>query len=68
MDDRIKQGKEGPRAFRYFRRLFCRHTQGLDFIVNLYGDQIIEYGYARSLWRCLHCGSLVRKAELGGKA
>ena len=44
--------------------LFCRHTT--EFVRNIYGDEIIEYGYKRSLWRCTKCGSIVAKDELHG--
>lgn len=49
---------------KFLKRLFCRHT--IVFIRNLYGDEIIEYGYKRSLWRCTKCGHVVAKDELCG--
>jgi hypothetical protein len=36
--------------------IFCRHSY--EFVRNLYGDQIIEWGYKRSVWRCNKCGKL----------
>lgn len=38
------------------KRLLCHH--GFKFVRNLHGDEIIEYGWKRSLWRCAHCGKL----------
>lgn len=38
----------------FLQRLFCRHN--FEFVRNLYGDQIIGWGYKRSVWKCSHCG------------
>jgi len=45
-----------------FRRLFCKHD--FTFMRNLYGDQIIEWNYSRSVWRCSKCGRVEGRAEL----
>ena len=46
----------------FLKRLFCRHD--LVFVRNIYGDEIIERGWKRSLWKCNHCGAVVAKDEL----
>ena len=48
---------------RFIKRLFCRHTER-DFVRNIYGDEIIEYGWKRSIWRCAKCGKLVYSDRL----
>jgi hypothetical protein len=45
------------------KRLFCRHSEST-FVRNIYGDEIIEWGYKRSIWRCKKCGALHGKSEL----
>lgn len=47
----------------FFRSLLCRH-RSVSFVQNLYGDQIIEWGWKRSVWRCDRCGALVGRADL----
>ena len=49
----------------FLKRLFCRH-QALAWVRNIYGDEIIERGYNRSLWRCKRCGAIVPMPGLGG--
>ena len=44
------------------KRLFCRHDWRHHS--NLYGDQIIEWGYKRSVWRCAKCGLLQGRDQL----
>ena len=39
---------------KFIKRLFCKHEY--KFVRNLYGDEIIEYGWSRSVWRCNKCG------------
>jgi len=51
----------------FLRRLFCRHRGGLVFVRNIYGDEIIEHGWKRSLWRCKRCGSAIYMGELNLK-
>lgn len=46
------------------KQLFCRHRNGLVFVRNLYGDEIIEHGMNRSVWRCKRCGADVWMPEL----
>lgn len=44
------------------KRLFCKHS--FEFLRNLYGDQIIEWGYQRSVWKCTRCGKLQGRPPL----
>lgn len=46
----------------FIKRLFCTHS--FEFVRNLYGDQIIEWGWKRSVWRCAKCGKLQGRDEL----
>lgn len=46
-----------------FKRLFCRH-QNLEFVRNLYGDEIVDWGWKRSVWACKRCDAAVGKDEL----
>jgi hypothetical protein len=46
----------------FLKRLFCKHD--LDFFRNIYGDEIIERGWKRSLWRCRKCSKIIAKEEL----
>lgn len=43
----------------WLKRLFCRHSGGLSFVRNIYGDEIIHANFNRSIWRCKRCGSAV---------
>lgn len=43
----------------WLKRLFCLHRGGLSFVRNIYGDEIYEWGFKRSLWRCKRCGAAV---------
>lgn len=47
----------------WLQRLFCRHKD-TTFVRNIYGDEIIDCGYKRSIWRCTNCGKLVLQDEL----
>lgn len=40
---------------KFLKWLLCRHD--FEFVRNIYGDEIIERGWKRSLWRCKHCGT-----------
>ena len=46
----------------FLKRLFCTHN--FEFVRNLYGDQIIEWGYKRSVWKCSKCGKLTGRDAL----
>lgn len=46
----------------FLKRLFCRHSS-IEFVRNIYGDEIIECGYKRSLWKCTHCGAVVLEKD-----
>jgi len=47
---------------RWLKRLLCRHE--FVFGRNLYGDEIIHWGWKRSIWRCSKCGKIVARDEL----
>lgn len=49
---------------RFLKQLFCKHS--FEFAYNLYGDQIIEYGYKRSVWTCSKCGKWTGRDDLFG--
>ena len=51
---------------RFFKRLFCQHE--LEFVRNIYGDEIIERGWKRSIWRCRKCGKTVMQDALHADA
>jgi Zn-finger protein len=38
----------------FLKRWFCQHSYV--FVRNIYGDEIIEKGWKRSIWRCQNCG------------
>lgn len=46
----------------WFKRLFCSHR--FEFVRNIYGDEIIERGWKRSIWRCSVCGKIEARDEL----
>lgn len=46
----------------WWGRARCQHD--LVFVRNLYGDQIIEWGYKRSVWRCSKCSKVVAQDRL----
>jgi hypothetical protein len=39
---------------RFLKRFFCRHDYA--FVRNMFGDEIINWGWKRSAWKCVHCG------------
>lgn len=41
---------------KWIKRYFCRHEY--KFVRNIYGDEIIEYGYKRSIHKCVKCGAV----------
>lgn len=47
---------------RFLKRLFCRHQYV--FKRNIYGDEIIAWGWKRSVWKCEQCGRLQGRNEL----
>lgn len=47
---------------RFLKTFFCRHDYVWHY--NLHGDQIISWGYKRSVWRCTKCGLLQGRDEL----
>lgn len=49
----------------WLRSLLCRHEH--QFLMNLYGDQIYEWGMVRSVWKCRKCNALQGRALLGEK-
>lgn len=49
------------------RSLICgllRRHRPVEFIRNVYGDEVIELGFKRSIWRCTHCKTILYKPEL----
>ena len=42
----------------FIKRLFCKHYK-VTFVRNIYGAEIIERGWKRSLWECVKCGASV---------
>lgn len=46
------------------KRLFCKHSSGVTFVRNIYGDEINTAGGKRSVWRCDRCGGLLLKDQL----
>jgi len=46
----------------FLRRLFCRHEY--KHHRNIYGDEIMQWGWKRSLWRCEKCGRIEARADL----
>lgn len=44
---------------RLLQRLFCRHGDALEFVRNIHGDEVFEWGGKRSIWRCEKCGARV---------
>ena len=38
----------------FLKRLFCKHDYV--FVRNIHGDEIIEYEWKRSIWKCQLCG------------
>ena len=49
--------------FEFFRKFFCKHRYL--FVRNIYGDEIVEYGYKRSMYKCMYCGKYKYEKELG---
>lgn len=48
----------------FIKRLFCHHTYFA--IGGIYGDQIIEYSWKRSIWKCYHCDNVQYRDTLKG--
>lgn len=48
------------------KMLLCNHSS-YSFIRNIYGDEIREKGYMRSMWRCNHCNMILYKRFLNEK-
>lgn len=44
------------------RSWFCNHS--FRFHRNIYGDEILERGYKRSIWWCEKCGKLQLRDDL----
>lgn len=47
---------------RFLKRMFCRHE--IEFVRDIYGDEIIERGWKRSIWKCSRCGKIVMRDQL----
>lgn len=48
----------------WLARTSCSHAAGFEFVRNLYGDQINEWGGKRSVWRCRSCGRVQARDQL----
>ncbi len=46
----------------WIKRLFCEHR--FEFARNIYGDEIIDRGWKRSIWHCSRCGKTEDRDEL----
>jgi len=46
----------------WFKRFFCEHH--FEFVRNIYGDEIIDRGWKRSIWQCNRCGKTEDRDEL----
>lgn len=42
--------------FKFIKQLFCKHNY--EWVRNIYGDEIIDAGYHRSVWKCSKCGNI----------
>lgn len=51
------------RIWHAIRQVFCLHRR-LEFVRNIYGDEINYSGGNRSLWTCLNCHALIGKKNL----
>lgn len=40
----------------FFKQLFCQHD--FAFARNIHGDEIIAWGWKRSIWQCQKCGKV----------
>jgi len=49
--------------FKLLKRLFCKHYK-VEFVRNIYGDEILMWNYKRSIWKCVKCGALVGGDQL----
>ena len=49
--------------FGWLKRLLCSHPR-IDFVRNIYGDEIILRGMKRSEWKCAKCDALILRDEL----
>lgn len=47
---------------KWLKRLFCNHN--FTHIRNIYGDEIQERGWKRSVWKCSKCMKFVYSNEL----
>lgn len=55
-DDGNKPAPHGFSVKRLVMRLFCSHEMA--FVRNIYGDEIMEWAWNRSIWRCVKCGKV----------
>ena len=49
---------------RFLKQLLCTHSKEREFIRNIYGDEIINCGYKRSIWRCVQCDKVIYASDL----
>jgi len=50
-------------AMEFLKQLFCKHSQ-IDFVRNIYGDEINHFNGNRSLLKCKECGKYILKQDL----
>jgi hypothetical protein len=48
----------------WIRRLFCSHAGAVDFVRNIHGDEVFEWGGKRSIWRCRDCDGRVLEGSV----
>lgn len=46
----------------FLKRLFCKHD--LEYVRNVYGDEINYLGGKRSIWKCAKCDKYELKDQL----
>lgn len=42
--------------FKFIKQLFCKHNY--QWVRNIYGDEIIDTDYYRSIWECPKCSKV----------
>ena len=63
MTDKKTKNTTWRRMLKRIKHLFCFKHDYL-WMRNLYGDEIIVYGYKRSMWRCRKCGKIQYRKDL----
>ena len=55
--------ERGLSVISLIKKILCKHKH-VRFIRNIHGDEIIEYGYKRSVYVCINCGKYFYKDQL----